>query len=174
MIAAQTAQAPLWRGRLFIGIASLLALMSSVVLAAGPANADSSGDLNVPSLSAEENAMLNSGVPVTVTIDPATGEFTGVEETHAGFQTFGVSTNNCSSGRACWSGYYAPDAYYGFNGSGASGTWPSRGHFYSGSYSAKPCWLSSGATVCSQSYLPKQTTATFQGARLTGKKVTLK
>lgn len=123
-------------------------------------------------LDAAEIDLLNSDDPVTVTINPRTGEFMSVERTvSTPIAPMGV-TKVCSTGQACWKPWKTPYAAYGFDGSGASGTWSHRGSFHSGNYYAKPCWLSGYRTVCAQAYSPKNATIVW-GEELTGKKVDL-
>ena len=161
------------RRKVITGFVGALALAISVVLAgAGSATAGDLDDPSLPLLSAEEIDLLSSGDPITVTIDAATGELTSVEATPVTFAPLGVTKNDCSGGKACWYGWLSPHAYYGFDGTGATGTWPNRGTFYSRDYYAKPCWLSGTSTVCSSAYLPPNTTALF-AQELTGKRVYL-
>ena len=104
-------------------------------------------------------------------IDPATGAFESVELTPVLIQPNSVYSI-CNTGHACWHGWLSPHIWYGFDGSGATGTWPNRGSFYTSGYYARPCWLYSGSTVCAEAYSPKYSTITW-GQELTGKRVYL-
>ena len=86
-------------------------------------------------------------------------------------QPFGV-VPNCSGDRACWQGYLSPHLWYGFDGTGASGTWPNRGNFKSNNYRAKLCWSYAGNNPCMSGYSGLNQTITF-GTEVTGKSVAL-
>lgn len=147
-----------------------LAALVGLVGFASPALAD-----QPPPLTPAELELIASDTPKIVTVDATTGEFTGVEAADVLVAPMGVVLNNCSGGRACWYGYYTPDAYYGFDGSGASGTWTSRGDFYSANYSARICWQlypGGGSTICSGGYVGHNTWITL-GVRVIGKQVLL-
>lgn len=158
--------------RLAGAMIGLLAL-TGAILGSAPAYAGD-GSLSADEfsdLSGSEIALLESGDPVTITIDPATGAFENVHATPVLTQPTSVYST-CSTGQACWRGWLSPHIWYGFDGSGATGTWPNRGSFYTGNYYAKPCWLYSGSTICAEAYSPKQSTITW-GQELTGKRVYL-
>ena len=150
----------------------LLALVGAV-FGSAPAYADDEGDTpaEFSELSSDESALLESDDPVTITIDPATGAFESVELTPVLIQPNSVYSI-CNTGHACWHGWLSPHIWYGFDGSGATGTWPNRGSFYTSGYYARPCWLYSGSTVCAEAYSPKYSTITW-GQELTGKRVYL-
>ena len=150
----------------------MLALVGAV-FGSAPAYADDEGDTpaEFSELSSDEIALLESDDPVTITIDPATGAFESVELTPVLIQPNSVYSI-CNTGHACWHGWLSPHIWYGFDGSGATGTWPNRGSFYTSGYYARPCWLYSGSTVCAEAYSPKYSTITW-GQELTGKRVYL-
>ena len=129
-------------------------------------------DIIFPQLSSEENAMLNSGDPVEVTVDPATGKLVSVADASNLVEELSATQNDCSGSRACWLGWLSPHALWGFNGSGATGTWPNRGDFNTGVYWARPCWLSGGSTVCVETFLGPNTIITW-GVELIGTRVDL-
>lgn len=156
-------------------LTSLIGIMASAFLAVGivgfsaaPAMAD-----GLDQLDESEVALLSSGEPLTIEIDPETGALLSVVLTGPVMEPMSVYTS-CTGGQACWRGWLSVHIWYGFDGSGATGTWPNRGNFYSGVYDAKPCWAVGllGATQCTAVYLPPGTTASF-GQELTGKAVYL-
>ena len=100
----------------------LLALVGAV-FGSAPAYADDEGDTpaEFSELSSDEIALLESDDPVTITIDPATGAFESVELTPVLIQPNSVYSI-CNTGHACWHGWLSPHIWYGFDGSGATGT----------------------------------------------------
>ena len=95
------------------------------------------------SLSAAELALLESGDAVSVLLDADTGDIISVTEGSA-VQPLGVVANGCTTTRACWYGYSSPLIPYGFDGTGAVGSWAQRGTFLTKNYSASVCWLPPG------------------------------
>lgn len=160
-----------------IRLRSFLALAASALLAVGIAGLSSlPASANEPAvgfsqLDEDEVALFYSGEPVTVQVDPATGVFQSVELTEPEAQPRAVYPT-CSGNQACWRGWLTPHLWYGFDGTGASGTWANRGAFYTGVYYAMPCWAWAGSTICTEAYLPPSHTTSW-GVELTGKAVYL-
>lgn len=164
-----TARATLLRPRVIASAAALLFVVASV-WAGLPANAAVEDD-PLSSFTQAERELFESGDPAVLTVDPITGEFVAIESATSQVQPFGV-VPNCSGDRACWQGYVSPYLWYGFDGTGASGTWPNRGNFQSNNYRAKLCWSYAGNNTCMSGYSGLNQTITF-GTEVTGKSVQL-
>ncbi|MBO0657395.1 hypothetical protein J1792_33195 [Streptomyces triculaminicus] len=120
----------------------------------------------VPPLSAQEQALLTSGVPKIVELDPATGRIVSVKESGRTTDPAIDRHNYCNSGDGCFYSGRIPYANQGFYGSrGISyGNWPYRSAYDTGNYTATACWTS----ACTSRPLPPNTYAHFSGALVTG------
>lgn len=163
-----TATATTLRPRLIATAAALLFVITSVW--AGPASA-SVDDNPLGNFTQAERDLLESGEQATLTVDPTTGDFVAIDAAPSQVQPFGV-VPNCSGDRACWQGYLSPHLWYGFDGTGASGTWHNRGNFKSNNYRAKLCWSYAGNNPCMSGFSGLNQTITF-GTEVTGKSVEL-
>ncbi len=129
----------------------LFALMSVAALwGLQPAHAEDGDGLSVTEL-----RLLETGGPVNVLLDAETGEIISVTE-GTSVQPLGAVRNGCTSARACWYGYASPLVPYGFDGTGASGSWPERGTFLTKKFTARVCWLpvASPNQLCTASFGP--------------------
>lgn len=155
--------------------AAAILLSLTAITSALPANAAvTQGEQEVGPLSeftTAERELFESGEPAILTVDPATGEFLAIEAAPVTLQPFGV-VSNCSGDRACWQGYLSPHIWYGFDGSGATGSWPNRGNFKTNNYRAKLCWSYSGTSPCMSGFSGLNQTITF-GTEVTGTSVQL-
>lgn len=153
---------------------SLIALAAALVPGASASAATPEigheTDDTLSNLSVEERTLFFSGEPSIVSVDPRTGEFLSVRSAPAVAQPFGVFTN-CAGDRACWTAQ-VPLIWYGFNGSGATGTRPSRGDFKTHDYRAKLCWSYAGGSPCMTGFSGLNQTIAF-GALVTGTSVEL-
>ena len=98
---------------------------------------------------AELDAFVLSDAPKTLTVEAETGELTSVSEGLSTVPAGRISTKNiCSAADACLVSGQAPLASFGFTGKGtASGSWPSRISFKTGSNTAQAWYSHNGATV---------------------------
>lgn len=117
------------RPRVIAAVAAILFVIASV-WAGLPAHATVHDDPLSGFTQAERGICSSPGQPAILTVDPATGEFVAIDAATSLVQPFGV-VPNCSGDRACWQGYLSPHLWYGFDGTGASGTWANRGNFKS-------------------------------------------
>lgn len=126
---------------------------------------------NGPTGSALSDASPDSSTPKIVTIDALTGAIVSIQSV-ANAQPAITISNPCASEAACWVAARAPYANFGFSGTGtASGTWLERGNFYTHHHSSSVCWTYRGSSPCSPTFGPN-TAITFNGATVTGKRVT--
>ena len=137
--------------------------------------ADPGQPLTVPD---EYQALIDSGKPVEITVNPSIGEVVDVEVRSAAslLNDAGVTPHNCLNSRPCWTGFYTPDAYYGFVGTGTvSGWWTNRGNFNSNNREAKVCWTTAGypANMFCSMRLNKYTILNFTDRTGIGTQVTL-
>jgi hypothetical protein len=138
------------------GIAALS--LGGQALAASPSS--SSG-----SLSSAEKTLLNSGKPLDVALDPATGALLSVKPqpgTHPAISNHNI----CNSTDGCYLSGKIPFANQGFFGTKGTfhGSWPFRSGYNTGKFTASACWTQ----ACSQQALPPNTHATFNGTLVTG------
>lgn len=127
---------------------------------------------------AEYQALLDSGAPLEISVNGATGEIVAIEETStvSALGDASVTKNTCPSITPCWTGY-TPYASYGFYGTGTVyGTWPARLDFRSNFREAQICWtaptFTPGAQMCSWR-LGQHAIWNFADSTGTGKSVTL-
>ena len=157
-------------GRPRLIAAAALVFVVASVWAGLPASASVDED-PLSNFTQAERDLFESGEPAILTVDPTTGDFVAIDAAPSQVQPFGV-VPNCSGDRACWQGYLSPHLWYGFDGTGASGTWPNRGNFKSNNYRAKLCWSYAGNNPCMSGYSGLNQTITF-GTEVTGKNVEL-
>lgn len=127
-------------------------------------------------LAQKDMRLLGSDEPKTVTIDPASGKVLGVKRG----QPFAIMAvkSNCTGDYACWNGR-PPALNFGFNGTGASGTWGNRGSFQTKNYTALLCWsygtppYSTGYCMLEAEREGKNSTLEW-GSAITGTKVSLR
>lgn len=136
----------------------------SALWALQPAHAE--GTVN---LGKAEVELLESGAAVQVLLDADTGDVLSIKE-QTTIEPSGV-VPHCSGARACWQGHLSPHVAYGFNGTGATGTWANRGTFNTASYTARVCWAAPTLT-CSSWYGPSSTIGFDRP--VTGKQVQLR
>lgn len=121
------------------------------------------GPVEGETLSASEEVLLQSGVPVRVRIDEETGLALQVElltrselDVIAGFasgtrEAKAAYPNACAAGRGCWRGVALPSGppsqSIGFSVGVTTGSWNNRGDFWVPSgIKAKLCWASNHCT----------------------------
>ncbi len=103
---------------------------------------------------AQLNAFLLSDAPKTVTIDATSGDMLAVT---SGLPALDLPTvaplisvsNTCTTSTSCMLSGMVPYAHFGFSGTGtATGGWPYRSGFRTGSHAAGGYYTLNGSTVC--------------------------
>lgn len=162
---------------------AVLALATALAASTPLAAAASSTLEDNSHLSADEIALLDSDIPIRVTIDEETGVPVDVEvlpESLASALTEAEDSEvsartaypSCSNVRGCWYGVGLPSgppsASIGFSYGVTTGTWNNRGDFWvSAGAKAKVCW---GGSSCTDRYYGPSVLIEF-GGNVVGTKV---
>jgi hypothetical protein len=99
-------------------------------------------------LSQGEVALLNSGDPIDVVMDPSTGDIDSVAA--AAKSAAQISNHDvCNSGDGCYATNKVPYADQGFYGTAGTyyGSWAYRSGYSSGNYTVSACWAPSSCGV---------------------------
>jgi hypothetical protein len=135
--------------RLLIATACAGLLSASAALSAASAAGDSSTaedptPAQLADLSPSEVALLDSGAPIDVVMDPPTGDIISVA-TPPSLVPDISNRAVCDNGDGCYLTNKTPYADEGFYGSSGTyyGTWVYRSGYSSGSHTVSACWIGS-------------------------------
>jgi hypothetical protein len=95
-------------------------------------------------LSPAENRLLVSGTPISVLMDPSTGQILSVTTAVTTASPTISNHNVCAAGKGCYETNRTPYADQGFYGGSGSyhGDWLDRSGYTSGAYTVSACWTS--------------------------------
>jgi hypothetical protein len=120
---------------------SLAVLLPAASTASGVPTYSTPTAAQTATLTPDELTLLNSGQPISVLMDPTTGDILSV--TAAGDAQPNISHHSvCNTGDGCYKTNDPPYADIGFyGGSGTvNGDWPERSAYWSGKWTVSACW----------------------------------
>jgi hypothetical protein len=125
-----------------IACGSLLAMTAASPAVADAPTYEAPSPAQLATLSQDEISLLDSGGPIDVVMDPASGDVLSVTASGSGASPDISNHNLCNSGDGCYETNKVPYADEGFYGTAGTyyGSWAYRSGYSSGSYTVSACW----------------------------------